>query len=482
MEKSPDAFRTISEVADHLETPAHVLRFWESRFPQVKPVKRAGGRRYYRPSDVALLAGIKRLLHDEGMTIRGVQKMLREQGVRQVAAFGSDTAALEEVFAVDERLLEGIPGVGPEPPSAEILAFEPRARGGDDSLAVTDPNLREGAAALPGAEVEAPKPMLPPLPVTALEVQGEDVTTLPPALGPLPQGGVAVSEVEEEVEEAPFLDTEAEPDWQAPETTELHRLHATDEAEEGFFAGPEADWEPEAEAGAEVGAEPAGEVPPEAEASLDELDPETADAGDLADLAALDGVEMLVAEVLAEAEVVGEPSEDNVFVEPGALEAWVEEGRVEEGRVEEGRAEALAPEEGAAEATPVVEDGLAGDSGPEPGAVEEPEPVSEVIAEAESEPAAEPEPAKAPRQGDLWSAAGVAAPPPVAPPPRGAALLEATDDLLEVDLVSVQPMLARLRGASPEALTDRATELAGLRDRLLTLRESMASAARVRAR
>ena len=76
----------------------------------------------------------------------------------------------------------------------------------------------------------------------------------------------------------------------------------------------------------------------------------------------------------------------------------------------------------------------------------------------------------------------MAAPPPVAPPPRGAALLEATDDLLEVDLVSVQPMLARLRGASPEALTDRATELAGLRDRLLTLRESMASAARVRAR
>ncbi|MFN3972104.1 MAG: MerR family transcriptional regulator [Gemmobacter sp.] len=85
MDKSPDAFRTISEVAEHLQTPAHVLRFWESRFPQVRPVKRAGGRRYYRPSDVALLAGIRRLLHDEGMTIRGVQKVLREQGVRHVA-------------------------------------------------------------------------------------------------------------------------------------------------------------------------------------------------------------------------------------------------------------------------------------------------------------------------------------------------------------------------------------------------------------
>ena len=85
MEKSPDAFRTISEVADDLETPAHVLRFWESRFPQIRPVKRAGGRRYYRPADVALLTGIKRLLHDEGLTIRGVQKILREQGVRHVA-------------------------------------------------------------------------------------------------------------------------------------------------------------------------------------------------------------------------------------------------------------------------------------------------------------------------------------------------------------------------------------------------------------
>ena len=86
MEKSAEAFRTISEVSELLQTPAHVLRFWESRFSQVKPVKRAGGRRYYRPADLALLGGIKRLLHDDGMTIRGVQKVLREQGVRHVAA------------------------------------------------------------------------------------------------------------------------------------------------------------------------------------------------------------------------------------------------------------------------------------------------------------------------------------------------------------------------------------------------------------
>ena len=84
MDKSPDAFRTITEVAEWLDTPAHVLRFWESRFSQIKPVKRAGGRRYYRPNDMLLLGGIKKLLHDDGTTIKGVQKILREQGIKHV--------------------------------------------------------------------------------------------------------------------------------------------------------------------------------------------------------------------------------------------------------------------------------------------------------------------------------------------------------------------------------------------------------------
>lgn len=100
MEKSAEAFRTISEVADILQTPAHVLRFWESRFPQIKPVKRAGGRRYYRPSDIALLSGIRQLLHEDGLTIRGVQKILREQGVRHVAGMG-DTAEVASFIEVD---------------------------------------------------------------------------------------------------------------------------------------------------------------------------------------------------------------------------------------------------------------------------------------------------------------------------------------------------------------------------------------------
>ena len=84
VEKAPDAFRTISEVAQELDVPQHVLRFWESRFREIRPMKRGGGRRYYRPDDVDLLRGIRHLLYGEGYTIRGVQRLLREQGVRFV--------------------------------------------------------------------------------------------------------------------------------------------------------------------------------------------------------------------------------------------------------------------------------------------------------------------------------------------------------------------------------------------------------------
>ncbi|WP_377847450.1 MerR family transcriptional regulator [Bosea sp. UC22_33] len=86
--KSPDAFRTISEVAEDLDIPQHVLRFWETRFNQIKPLKRGGGRRYYRPDDVALLKGIRRLLYGEGYTIKGLQRILKEQGPRHVQAIG----------------------------------------------------------------------------------------------------------------------------------------------------------------------------------------------------------------------------------------------------------------------------------------------------------------------------------------------------------------------------------------------------------
>lgn len=89
-DKSPDAFRTISEVADHLDLPQHVLRFWETKFPEIRPVKRAGGRRFYRPEDVDLLRAIRHLLYTDGYTIKGVQKVLKDQGMRAVQAVGAD--------------------------------------------------------------------------------------------------------------------------------------------------------------------------------------------------------------------------------------------------------------------------------------------------------------------------------------------------------------------------------------------------------
>ena len=93
MAKAAEAFRTISEVAADLDVPKHVLRFWEAKFPQIRPMKRGGGRRYYRPEDLELLKGIRRLLHAEGYTIKGVQKILREQGVDQVKAFAHVASA-----------------------------------------------------------------------------------------------------------------------------------------------------------------------------------------------------------------------------------------------------------------------------------------------------------------------------------------------------------------------------------------------------
>jgi len=91
--KGPDAFRTISEAADELSVPQHVLRFWETRFSFIRPMKRAGGRRFYRPSDIAVLRGVKRLLHDEGYTIKGVQRLHREEGVRRLVSAGGGQGA-----------------------------------------------------------------------------------------------------------------------------------------------------------------------------------------------------------------------------------------------------------------------------------------------------------------------------------------------------------------------------------------------------
>jgi DNA-binding transcriptional MerR regulator len=103
LDKAPDAFRTISEVAADLDIPQHVLRFWETRFAQIKPMKRSGGRRYYRPDDVDLLKGIRRLLYSEGYTIRGVQRILKEHGIKSVQSLADSSAAVS-FGAIEEAL------------------------------------------------------------------------------------------------------------------------------------------------------------------------------------------------------------------------------------------------------------------------------------------------------------------------------------------------------------------------------------------
>jgi len=107
LDKAPDAFRTISEVADDLDIPQHVLRFWETRFSQIKPMKRSGGRRYYRPDDVDLLRGIRRLLYGEGYTIRGVQRILKEHGIGSVQRL-ADANAIASFGAIEEVIGQSI--------------------------------------------------------------------------------------------------------------------------------------------------------------------------------------------------------------------------------------------------------------------------------------------------------------------------------------------------------------------------------------
>lgn len=138
MAKSADAFRTISEVAEWLELPTHVLRFWESKFSQIKPVKRAGGRRYYRPRDMQLIGGLKKLLHDDGMTIRGAQKQLKEHGVQYVIDLSPPLepgleAAIEPLEPPAEivemsQIVESIEQSAPQPVSDPITASRPNLR------------------------------------------------------------------------------------------------------------------------------------------------------------------------------------------------------------------------------------------------------------------------------------------------------------------------------------------------------------------
>lgn len=154
MEKSPEAFRTISEVAEDLDVPQHVLRFWESKFAHIRPMKRGGGRRYYRPGDIELLRGIRHLLYGEGFTIRGVQKILRERGAPFVVDCGKHGAVLD----------------GPSEEKAEAPAKEPER-----------PPAPQSETARPPAATHA----APATPAAGRNLSDDDIDTLRAALGDL---------------------------------------------------------------------------------------------------------------------------------------------------------------------------------------------------------------------------------------------------------------------------------------------------------
>jgi DNA-binding transcriptional MerR regulator len=160
LNKAPDAFRTISEVAEDLDLPQHVLRFWESRFPQIKPMKRGGGRRYYRPEDIDLLRGIRHLLYSEGYTIRGVQRILKEQGLRTVQSVGQGrpvplpAPTPDDVETEDAEVPSNVPsfippifsGAGPRGASDEP---------GDDAAVAPEIDMAASAASPQPAPVQA---------------------------------------------------------------------------------------------------------------------------------------------------------------------------------------------------------------------------------------------------------------------------------------------------------------------------------------
>src|SRR6476619_3297728 len=145
-QKSPEAFRTISEVATELEVPQHVLRFWETKFAPVKPLKRGGGRRYYRPDDLDLLRGIRALLYADGLTIKGVQKILREQGPRYVMEIGRGSTTL-----IANRREREARSVEDEAASADFRSFV-RDIDGDQHMSAAEARI---AAAEAAEEAEA---------------------------------------------------------------------------------------------------------------------------------------------------------------------------------------------------------------------------------------------------------------------------------------------------------------------------------------
>ncbi|UWR16920.1 MerR family transcriptional regulator [Sulfitobacter sp. M368] len=183
MAKSPDAFRTISEVADWLGIQAHVLRFWESKFTQVKPIKRAGGRRYYRPADMMLLGGIKQLLHEDGLTIKGVQKILREEGMSHVAEMSPplDELTLQQIGEDTSVLQQAeVPVTIAEEPKGVVLSFETKSTEDDIKIDTEATDKKETSGQAQAMDEVAQSPANPA--ATPADDQPEAQSPVPPDL------------------------------------------------------------------------------------------------------------------------------------------------------------------------------------------------------------------------------------------------------------------------------------------------------------
>jgi len=239
MPKSPDAFRTISEVAEWLGIQAHVLRFWESKFTQVKPIKRAGGRRYYRPNDMLLLGGIRQLLHEDGLTIKGVQKILREEGMGHVSSLSQPLDELTQSQIDDGSGIGSDAGSGvtidmeapmqieAEPETGVVLSFEaPSAK------EPAQADLLDGLAVEPVDEsdpdVEVPSEVtLEPVDDTIVErdAPAKDAPTQDPSDAVYPGDAVSLNEANTAPSDDPAPENEAP---EAVETTDV-----SNEAEAG---------------------------------------------------------------------------------------------------------------------------------------------------------------------------------------------------------------------------------------------------------
>lgn len=175
MPKSAQAFRTIREVADWLDVAAHVLRFWESKFNQIKPVKRAGGRRYYRPEDMALVGGIKVLLHDRGLTIRGVQKMIADDGVDAVMSLSPSVEELLGEGEVIDLTATASPSDDWDDDTAAEIEDEIAPASATEEAPLQEPQIDDENPTPDAAPPAPPKPAEP------------EVEPTPPVLDPTPE-------------------------------------------------------------------------------------------------------------------------------------------------------------------------------------------------------------------------------------------------------------------------------------------------------